>query len=63
MPYFVKVGTVISGPRVYEVGEALPPGVGDAAMREAGAVEWREPVKAEKPKATPKHAAKPKAVQ
>lgn len=59
MPYFVKVGEVHNGSAVYHVGEALPPGVGDAAMREAGAVEWREPVKTEKPKP----AAKRKAVK
>lgn len=53
MPYFVKVGTVISGSNVYTVGEALPPGVGDAAMREAGSVEWREPKKAEPQKPKP----------
>ena len=42
MPYFVRAGTVISGAKIYKAGEALPPGVGDAAMREAGAIEWRE---------------------
>lgn len=61
MPYFVKVGEVHSGGSVYAVGDALPPGVGDAAMREAGAVEWRDPVKSAKPDA--KSLAKRKAVR
>ena len=56
MPYFVKHGEVRSGGKVYATGVALPPGVGDAAMREAGAIEWREPEKRE-PKAAPKKAA------
>lgn len=55
MPYFVREGQQVdTGHRSYLAGEALPPGVGDAAMREAGVVEWREAEKAAKPAAAPK---------
>lgn len=42
MPYFVKVGEVRSGSDRYGIGAELPPGIGDEAMVEAGAIEWRE---------------------
>lgn len=50
MPYIVTRGEVHAGAQIYAVGDELPDGIGDEAMVEAGAIEWREP-KAKKGKA------------
>lgn len=41
MTYYVKTGEVHSGSDVYGIGDPLPGGIGDDAMVEAGAIEWR----------------------